>query len=228
MRPVLIRQHGPSAPPAILADWLRDRGLPAVIHPAHLGVAPPDPADFLFVASLGSANTPAEPNEAVRQELDLLARAIDRDVPVLGLCFGGQALAVALGGRVERSDMPEVGWYEVQTDDPEQIPPGPWLQWHYDRFHVPPGATEIARTDVASQAFRQGPHLGVQFHPESTADIVIGWASREDSRARVAEYGISDGPGRVEAGRANESAAADAAYQLFDAFWERAREERSP
>jgi GMP synthase-like glutamine amidotransferase len=227
LKPVLIRQHGPTGPPALLGDWLRDRAIPAVIHPAYLGIPAPDPRQFAFVASLGSANSPNQTDKpAVVDELRLLERAVAADVPVLGLCFGGQALAAVLGGTVEAAPEPELGWHELETRDPEQVPAGPWLQWHYDRFTVPAGAEELARTPVGSQAFRHGRHLGVQFHPESTIEQVSVWA-RKDAQ-RTARYGVSDGVALLEAGRAHQSAAADAAYALFDAFWSRAREDGSP
>ena len=110
---------------------------------------------------------------------------------MLGLCFGGQALAAALGGTVERAPRPELGWTEIETDEPELVPPGPWLEWHYERFTTPPGATEIARTAAATQAFRHGRHLGVQFHPESTVEIVERWAASD--RDRLAALGHGDG-----------------------------------
>jgi GMP synthase-like glutamine amidotransferase len=141
----------------------------------------------------------------------LLSRAVEEDVPVLGLCFGGQALAVALGGSVERAPTPELGWTEIETDEPELIASGPWLQWHYDRFTTPPGATEIARTAHAAQAFRHGRHLGVQFHPESTVEIVAQWAAI-DRRGHV----------DVDASPDQREAARRAAFALFDGFLERA------
>ena len=93
-------------------------------------------------------------------ELELIGAAVEKDVPVLGLCFGGEVLSAVLGGRVERAPVPELGWREIETDDPDAIPAGPWLEWHYERFTTPPGAVEVARTADAVQAFRLGPHLG--------------------------------------------------------------------
>jgi GMP synthase-like glutamine amidotransferase len=222
VRPALIRQHGHTGPPAILGEWLRDRGIPAVIHPAYLDIPAPDPTQFAFVASLGSANSPAETDKAaVRDELRLLERAVDSEVPVLGLCFGGQALATVLGGFVERAAAPELGWVELDTRDPEQVPRGPWLAWHWDRFVLPDGAEELASTAVGSQAFRSGPHLGVQFHPESRIEQVSVWA-RKDA-ARTARFGVADGVAHLEAGREHQSGAVQDAYKLFDGFWARAR-----
>jgi hypothetical protein len=52
---------------------------------------------------------------------------------------------------------------------------GPWFQWHFDSFTVPPGATLVAENDAGPQAFVAGRHLGVQFHPEVTPEIMDGW-----------------------------------------------------
>jgi GMP synthase-like glutamine amidotransferase len=117
----------------------------------------------------------------VEPELALLRDAHSRGVPVLGLCFGGQALAAALGGRVEKAPGEEIGWFEVVSDQPELIDPGPWLQWHHDRFAVPPGAVELARSDLCPQAFRAGRSLGLQFHPEIDLPMLETWVAGCDA-----------------------------------------------
>lgn len=206
-RPILIRQHLESAPPGLLAAWLERRGLAYEVSRSWIDGPRPDPAGYAFVASLGhdlGANDTHEP--AVAAEHELLAQAVERGTPVLGLCYGGQVLAAVLGARVARAPVPELGWREIGTDDPELVPAGPWLEWHYDRFEVPPGATELARTRDASQAFRLGAHLGVQFHPEATVEIVEGWARADAVAARLA------------AGPAERRAAEAAAFRLFDGF----------
>jgi GMP synthase-like glutamine amidotransferase len=224
--PALILQHGDWGPPGLLADWLESRGLPFVIHRSWLGEPLPDPDGHAFVASLGSNRNPRDTDDpAVAAELELLARAVERNVPVLGLCFGGQALAAALGAPVEPAPVPELGWVQIETDDPDLVPAGPWLAWHYERFRVPPGAREIARSRHASQAFVHGPHLGVQFHPESTVDIVAGWARSETDR--LAELGVKDGLALLKAPPEQLRGAAEAAFRLFDAFLARARDLRS-
>ena len=140
---------------------------------------------------------------------------------MLGLCFGGQALAAALGAAVETAPQPELGWTTIETDDPERIPAGPWLEWHFDRFAVPPGATEVARTGAAPQAFRHGRHLGVQFHPESTVEIVARWATSDAER--LAALGL-DGDALIAATEDERAAARDAAFAFFDGFLETASE----
>ena len=177
-RPGLILQHGVDAPPALLTEWARARGIEHEVHRTWQEPLPADPAAYGWIATLGSEHTPGAEGapDWVDAEIDFLRRALELDVPVLGLCFGGQALAVAAGGSVAPSDPPEIGWYEVATSDPALVPPGPWLHYHYDQLTPPPNADVIARAGSGPAAFALGRSLGLQFHPESTAEIGAGWA----------------------------------------------------
>jgi GMP synthase-like glutamine amidotransferase len=217
MKPVLIRQHVEMAPPGNLARWLEARGLEYVVDRSWAGTPLPDPTDHAFVASLGHELGAGDTHDpAVAAERDLLSRCVDLGVPVLGLCYGAQVLAAVLGADVGPAEVPELGWLEIETDDPACVPPGPWLAWHFDRFTTPPGATEVARSAHASQAFRIGPHLGVQFHPEATVEIVAGWARA--SGGRLAALGIDDGSALLSAGPVERHEGDAAAFELFDAF----------
>ena len=111
------------------------------------------------------------------RETALLRDADRRGIPVLGVCFGAQALAVALGGSVSRAVQPEVGWKMVDTEAPGVIAEGPWFQWHVDAITPPPQATVLATSDVSVQAYTVGPHLAVQFHPEVTAQQARDWST---------------------------------------------------
>src|SRR4051794_13280755 len=216
----LILQHGPWAPPGLLGDWARARGIPVHVHRADLGEPLPALEDQAFVASLGDYCNPADVHvDHVAAERRYVANAVARDVPVLGLCFGGQMLAAVLGGRIEPAPEPELGWCTIDSTDP-RVAEGPWLQWHYDRFTLPPGAVALANSPAGVQAFSHGRHLGVQFHPESTIEIVRGWAASQADRLRA--LGIEDGDAFLERGRPFAQAAAGAAFRLFDAFWEQA------
>ena len=137
----------------------------------------PDPAGYDLVVSLGSEWSVYWDHIApqVEREAALLRAAAGAGQPVLGLCFGGQLLAHALGGSVERSPVPELGWHSIESAVPDLIPSGPYVQWHSDRFVLPPGARELARSAAAPQAFTLGSALGLQFHPEATPEVVRRW-----------------------------------------------------
>ena len=132
-----------------------------------------DPRHFDMIVSLGSEFAAFDDSIPwLGREKRLLLDAMDADVPVLGICFGGQLLARVLGGQSYRGDLSEVGWLPVRTMDPGLVPEGPWFQWHFDTFTLPPGAELIADSPVGPQAFSVGRSLGVQFHPEVTPEIM--------------------------------------------------------
>jgi GMP synthase-like glutamine amidotransferase len=213
---ILVRQHGESGPPALLGEWLDERGIAYVVSDSR-DPGTPDVRDFDAVASLGCRYSPIDADvPQVQAEIKLIHSAVEHDVPVLGLCFGGQVLAHVLGGKVEAAPTPEFGWREIETDEPDAIPTGPWLLWHYLRFTVPPGATAVARTKDATQAFRHGRHLGLQFHPESTTDIVEGWARKDAEKLKT--VGVTNGLALIDAPDERKRAARLAAFRLFDAF----------
>lgn len=138
----------------------------------------PAPTDYDLLVMLGAPWSACDDELIGRwlvPELAWLRAAAEADVPMLAVCFGAHALTRALGGRVVRSDAPEIGYVTVDSDDPDLVAPGPWFQWHYDRFEPPPGAVPIARNGAATQAYRIGRALAVQFHPEVTPDVVVGW-----------------------------------------------------
>ena len=177
----LLVQHERATPGGYVRGWLADHGWKVDelrIDEAAIADSfePPALAPYDVVVSLGSEFAAYDDTVPfVAAELDLLRRAIDDGVGVLGICFGGQLLARALGGRVWRSERAEVGWFGIEVLEPGVLASGPWFQWHFDTFDVPPGARLLARSDVGPQAFRLGPHLGLQFHPEVTEAIMREW-----------------------------------------------------
>ncbi|POX39553.1 aminotransferase [Streptomyces sp. Ru73] len=189
----------------------------------------PPAAEYDLILSLGAPWSVTRMNAWIRAELDLLRDAHRRGVPVLGICFGGQLLAASLGGTVERAPRFELGWTEVEADEPELLGPGPWFQFHGDRWVLPRTAPdgavggaplrELARNEVASQAFVCGRSLGVQFHPELTPEVLRAWFDGDDTGIAAALG--ADPDTLVKEVRAALPEARERAYALVDAFLDR-------
>lgn len=161
-----------------LVPELRDRGYELEIHSFDYGHAevPPELGGAAMVVVMGSPDAAYEEISWIGPESAYLQVAIELDVPILGICFGGQLLAQVLGGTVAKSQFPEYGFTEVETETPETVGAGPWMEFHEDTFLAPEGATVLARNDAGQQAFSYGPHLGLQFHPEIDVDCFESWA----------------------------------------------------
>lgn len=140
-------------------------------------------------------------------EVDLLCAAVQRGMPVLGVCLGGQLLAHALGGTVERMQVRMVEWAEVSrlpaADGdpvfgglPEKVRA---LHWNEDAFSVPDGAVELlSRAGPGGEAFRYGESAwGIQFHPEADETGLADWYTDVEW---LAEAGVDE-----EAARAADS-----------------------
>jgi GMP synthase-like glutamine amidotransferase len=215
-RPGLVLQNEKEAPAALLADWLRERRLPHITVRAWEEGVPDDPRDHEWVVALGTSDSATQTEPAwIPAEIGYLRRAVEADVPVLGICFGGQALSVALGGEISPADPLSMGWFEVETEDPRLVPRGPWLHFNYERFSIPEGATRIATSPSGPGAFRLGPHLGIQFHPEVTPEIIDLWAESETSK--LAKRELDANALRAQSRRLAGRAAAEA-FELFDAW----------
>lgn len=188
-------------------------------HAPSVTVQFPDPRDFDALVPMGAPWSVYDHDRIgtwVRDEIAFLRTAHDAGVPVLGICFGAQALAAALGGAVVPADRPEVGWTVVESEEAALVEPGPWFQWHGDRWVLPERVTAIARTAVAEQAFVVGRSFGVQFHPELTPAMLDGWLGNGgDEHARA--LGLDPQLLRDETA-AVADAAADRARRLVDRF----------
>jgi GMP synthase-like glutamine amidotransferase len=216
---VCVAEQQPDAPAGVLGAWAAERGHELDVLRAPSVATWPDPRAFDAVVALGSdRSVHASPDAWIAAEVGFLRTAHEAAVPVLGLCFGAQALAAALGGSVQRAPTAEIGWIAVEAttagEAVDALAPGPWFAWHEDAFSVPAGAEELARTAVGPQAFALGTSVGLQFHPEVDAAIVGRWV--DDGGRQLATERIDEGGLLAETGRIAPSACARA-LALFDA-----------
>jgi len=192
--PVVIFQHEAVSPPGTVGAALEAAGARYVARHPYAGDPvlsldeSPTPAAIILLG--GGINTDEDDLYPwLEAERRMLRVAIERDVPVLGICLGAQQLAAATGGRVYHRRRPERGWMPIEVTGDDELFDGlprrfSTLQWHVDSFEAPAEAVLFAERDGGQQAFRLGRRAwGVQFHPEVDDDLLEHWlddADRED------------------------------------------------
>jgi GMP synthase (glutamine-hydrolysing) len=160
----------------------------------------------------------------IRCQMRRLALRLAADRPTLGVCFGAQMIAAALGAEVYRGPHKEVGFHPVRLHDHAQDTPlrhvvdVPVLHWHGDTFTRPEGVELLASSHLYDhQAFRRGPNLlALQFHAEMGLDPRFD-AWLEQSPACVVEAGSNEQA--LRAAHEAHGAKAVAAGQAMIAEW---------
>jgi GMP synthase (glutamine-hydrolysing) len=205
---VLALTHGPSVGPGVFGAEVRSAGHELVECAIAAGEQPAHGADAVLVFGGGMHADEEERHPWLLDEHRFLVRALERETPVFGVCLGAQLLAKAAGAAVHRASEPEIGWLPVSltaaaaADPVFEGAPARFeaFQWHHYTYDVPAGAVELARSDAATQAFRLGNAVGIQFHAEITEPQVEQWleeephdvadpeALRTATRTRIAEW----------------------------------------
>jgi GMP synthase-like glutamine amidotransferase len=147
---------------------------------------PPAIGDIDGLVVLGGA---ANPDDAGRlpwlaAELRVLDAALERDVPMLGVCLGAELIADRLGAETYQLPSPEIGWVQINQTAAARHDPL-WktspeaaivFEWHSYGFRLPPNADPLATGGASLQAFRWGRHVwGLQFHPDADQPAVDCW-----------------------------------------------------
>jgi GMP synthase-like glutamine amidotransferase len=184
---VLALIHEPPPCSGVFAEAAAQRGDEVEEWSMAWGTPPSRPLEEYGAVWLfgGLVNTHEEDDHPwLRDENLLIRRLLDRRVPMLGICLGGQLMAKAVSAPVTRAEVPEIGFHEVRLTPeaagdplfaglPERVMA---LQWHYYRFDVPSGAVTLAANEVCPQAYRLGELAwGLQFHAETTRGDWLHW-----------------------------------------------------
>jgi GMP synthase-like glutamine amidotransferase len=199
---VLAIVHQRDAGPGVFAEAIAGAG--AELDEWTLAERPQPPADpfgYDAVFVLGGAMNvdEGERHGWIGEEEALLRELLAREVPLLGLCLGGQLLAAAAGATPRRAARPEIGWHRVElttegAGDPLLGPLAPSFEafgWHSYEFPLPPGAVPLARSEVCLQACRVGECAwAIQFHPEVSRADALHWVDDYEADPDAVRIGI--------------------------------------
>ncbi len=229
MRKLLVFQHVPFEPLGTLDGQFKAAGFRVrYMNFSRLAQACPDVGRYHGLIVLGGPMGADQSDRYPHLEIekDAIRQAIDAGIPVLGICLGAQLIASALGARILRNSVTEIGWFDVlptaagrddallsKFNGAEKI-----FQWHGDTFTLPRGAHHLAESEACTnQAFRFGERVyGLQFHLEADRALIERWLRTPVHLRELAELGTAVDPKRI---RADTSRFIDRATALSEALF---------
>lgn len=197
---IVLIKHNDAPNDDRTATHLAARGFELDWRRPFAGEALPERADGLVGLVIHGGSQPVPETDRypfLRDEMRFIGTCLKEDVPVLGICLGGQLLAHELGAAVgpHPDGYHEFGYYELFPTAAGRavIPEGLRVtQSHYHQFDLPAGATLLARSALyPHQAFRYGANAyAVQFHAEVTRTIFHRW-QREHGQRFAGKPGVA-------------------------------------
>jgi GMP synthase-like glutamine amidotransferase len=229
MRPTLIITHLTDRDSGLVEQVLAEHGLPVVACDALEQASLPAIDELGAIVSLGGSMSATELHRHpfLAEEVGFLRAALERRLPILGLCLGAQLLALAGGGLVSKIGRLCLGWPRLSMlaearRDPvfAELPAGlPVLKWHEDRIDAPPGAAVLASSPPGTALFRVGTVAwGSQMHLEVTPSMLLdGWLTEASGVAKIEAAGrpIADFHAECSARLPAQMAAARQVFSRF-------------
>lgn len=187
---VLAFRHSPSEGLGSLEDAARSLGIECVCADLFRNSSAPVSVDeFDGLMLMGGPMSANDDLPYLRKELEQIDRAVAQHKPVLGVCLGSQLIAKALGAKVYRNQVKEIGWAPVYwTESARADPlftgltaPETMFHWHGETFDLPPGAELLAWSDrCRHQTYRVQDNIyGLQFHLEVTPQMITEWCRQD-------------------------------------------------
>ena len=181
----LVLRHEPFEHLGHFAPILEERGVAYEYYDLG-GLEPQNRYDALIV--MGGPMSANDDLPALRKELTGIEKALHDGLPILGICLGAQLIAKALGARVYRNAVLEIGWEPVWLTDSGKSDPlfqgigsaEVFFHWHGETFDLPNGADWLAYSEKCrNQVYRYGRRVyGIQFHPEITPEMIADWCDQ--------------------------------------------------
>jgi GMP synthase (glutamine-hydrolysing) len=202
MKKILVLQHVVSEPLGVLDPLLRESGLR--IRYVNFARDPFAQVDVTRYSGLVVLGGPMNVDQADRyphllHEVEVIRVALERKIPVLGICLGAQLLATALGAGVHPNAVQEIGWYPLSLSSEASNDPlfahlgldAHVFQWHAYTFTEPSGSKHLASTaSCANQAFVYGGFAyGLQFHLEVDAALIERWLKHSELKLELEPLG---------------------------------------
>lgn len=192
MKPVIIFRHAANEGPGTIESFLLQKKIPYSIVKIDQGdgenkikaVNINDCSGLIFMGGPMSVN---DDLPWIPESLSLIRQALELNMPVMGVCLGGQLMAKALGATITRNLNPEFGWLPVSAAQEKHK----WMNdipakfdafhWHGETFSLPDGATRIMSSDACNnQGFIIGNSIAMQCHIEMNEELVRDWAKNND------------------------------------------------
>jgi len=123
----------------------------------------------------------------IADEIIFLRSAMEKDIPLMGVCFGAQLISKALGSDVSAADYMEAGWHTIKADTSKLVDSHALnlddsfevFEWHEDTFSIPDGAIPLfTGRNIENQGYLFNKVLAMQFHLEMTEHMVHQWLRR--------------------------------------------------
>ena len=188
MKPILVISHAACEHAGYLCEYLDQRNVPYERIRHEQGESIPEAIHSLSgLVFLGSPNSVNDSLSWIQEEITLIQSALLVDMPVLGICFGAQLIAKALGARVIPASSMQIGWHPIRFtqrghalfDDTGLADHFLAFEWHGDTFSFPEDATPVFTGEcIERQGFVFKNCLAVQFHPEITEVMIHEWINR--------------------------------------------------
>ena len=188
MKPVLIISHATCEAPGYLREFLDKQSVAyRVINHDDDELGSSCIEDVAGVVFLGS---PVNANDSlpwIKAEIEFIKVLLANKIPLLGICFGAQLMARALGAKVCSAADMQIGWHrvkssqQVQTVFKDSALPAIFnaFEWHGDTFSIPADAVPLFTADcIENQGFAYKNCLALQFHPEITESMIFEWLDR--------------------------------------------------